>query len=309
MGRNDISSLTEQALKFLDAGDVDGTKRTLRHLLETQESVTDASTRAALHGYTTERDDPIAHNAMRCLVGSAIPLSPQANVTAHDSHADVWASVIDDERASHSDYFRSLDRLRSYLVDHPDALARSRKLLSFAALLGSPTDSTDETHLPFDVARTQTRNSAIRWIDTLKELLATRRAAARANEQVTLRLIWTAQHAGMTQRQISVSLGVPQSTLYRELKRIEGNPGAISLTPSEILDHHLAGEFDRLTLIGLLAAYPYTAGDFPADAPDWGYVPGSWDQLAKMVASGELSKEEFGVVTEAIESRGRLEGD
>ena len=57
-----------------------------------------------------------------------------------------------------------------------------------------------------------------------------------------------------------------------------------------------------LVLIALLAAYPYESGLFASDSPDWGYVPGSFDELTQLAAEGSLSHEELDVVLAAIDT-------
>ena len=137
------------------------------------------------------------------------------------------------------------------------------------------------------------------WIRALLDSLS---AINTTNERTTMRVIYWARMAGMTQREVADSLHRPQTHVFRQLQQIDADPSAIAMTPRELYDHYRAGGIDRRRLLALLAAYPYERGSFPAESRDWGYVAGSYDQLVQLAAEGLLSDDELDVVLAGVEA-------
>lgn len=200
--------------------------------------------------------------------------------------------------AASNSYATSLRILKHELVTNTQQLQSASDLLSrigtlahdFAAKVrpGRKGTSTPET-AGLEVS--------VRW------LIASQRAHLSVGERTMRRLVWIARESGMSQREIAGLAEMPQTQVFRQLRAIDDDPSLLALSPRELVDNYRANRFDRLTLLKLLAAYPYTAGEFPDEEPDWGYLPGSWDQLTQLAMEGAISREELEVVIAGSKAR------
>ncbi|WP_440710671.1 hypothetical protein [Herbiconiux sp. YIM B11900] len=127
----------------------------------------------------------------------------------------------------------------------------------------------------------------------LTELLRTRAAKRSTDERVSRRLLFWARANGMNQREIARAIRKPQTAVFRQLKEIENDPSLLAFRPSEIYENFLAKRIDRETLIDMLAAFPYEPGEYSKDEPDWGYIPGGWDELTQLAIDGSISQDEL----------------
>lgn len=190
-----------------------------------------------------------------------------------------------------------LSTLKRYLVSNPVELHAAHECMVHVGSLAR-----DFTFRGPDSAQ-QGLVVTTNYDQVLRTLLRTQRAAQSVAERSLRRLIWAAREHGLPQREIAGLIERPQTHVFRQLRAIDDDPTLLSLSPRELLDHHRSGKFDRATLLKLLAAFPYEAGEFPTDEPEWGYVPGSWDELSQMTIEGEISRSELDVIVSGARAR------
>ncbi len=292
--------LALRALELLDAGAMEE----LRTLLE------DA---AGIEGDEMDRaGSQLTFAAAACTLGLSVArrtdywnsvLSPEAlQVPLANRKLLSGAGITFDHELSGE----PLSEVRAWLVENVQSLRLAQRCMSYTspyAGLSSPFDLKPVLFSLTDVEdvgyteRPRLPNKVV-----IADLLSTFSAARGTSERAILRVIYWAREAGLTQRQVAESLRRPQTYVFRQLQQIDADPRAIAMTPREIYDHYLAGHVDRAQLLGLLAAYRYEAGSFPDDAPDWGYVPGSYDQLIQLAAEGSITAEELDAVLAGIDA-------
>ncbi|WP_148059934.1 hypothetical protein [Rathayibacter sp. PhB152] len=253
--------------------------------------------RSHVDGSGTSEERHLVLSAAACMVG--VGFEPRAE--ERDARPPwAWFESIQEQNSTYSSEF--LDALRSRFTQSADVLFEVAECLkatpSISGLTALPALMEDGR-----MGGVTARHSAERPVPSgpavklfLSSALMGQAARQRAAERVTVRLIYWASGAGMTQRDISRLVAKPQTAVYRHIQAVRDDPAAFALDPEELYANHVAGNLDRQTLIELLAAYPYQQGLFPEDAPDWGYVPGSWDQLTRLVINGSISEEELDVI-------------
>jgi len=127
----------------------------------------------------------------------------------------------------------------------------------------------------------------------IRALLQARHTEMRLAERAVNRLVWAAHQSGMSQRQIAQLVDESQATVHRTIKRAGVDANGLTVSPREIVDRYETGQISRVTMLALLAEYPYDLGTYPADTPDWGYLSGSWDELAQLALEGAIDDAEF----------------
>jgi hypothetical protein len=200
----------------------------------------------------------------------------------------------------------ALGILHAWIGENADELLSARTCMAAVSVAGAPAPLTraqsplENYLLAADPdSDGNGREHERTWI---LELLSAHSAVRTTNERATKRVVYWARMAGLTQREVAESMHRPQTHVFRQLQEIDADPRALAMTPRELHDHYRADHIDRTELIALLAAYPYESGLFPSDSPDWGYVPGSFDELTQLAAEGSLSHEELDVVLAAIDT-------
>jgi hypothetical protein len=295
-----VSKTTEDlavlALALLDSGSVDE----LRLLLE-------GATRSGPLHNAPSTGLPLV--AAWCSVG----VRPQLNEWRlpgfpHGGTAQKW---LVNSTVLHSTYRMSgapLENVRDWIAENTDSLLAARTCMIYPTIakqwqeLASDEPSVDRSSevMPAETTRTE----HIRW---LHALLVTQSAIRITNERSIRRIIHLAREAGVTQRDVAESLQRPQTYVFRQLQQIDADPQSIAMTPRELHDHYLAGDINRRELLELLAAYRYERGAHPEDAPDWGYVAGSYDELVQLAAEGSLSDDELDVILTGVSAMASLD--
>ena len=104
--------------------------------------------------------------------------------------------------------------------------------------------------------------------------------------------------SGKTQREIADILGTTQPRVGRLLR------GARALgdtqTPEELILRATLNQISREELVEKLCALDYTFTEF-APYPHEGSVPGTWAQVSAAHLLGQLSDEEYEIVSSAVE--------
>jgi hypothetical protein len=200
----------------------------------------------------------------------------------------------------------ALRTLQSWMLANTEQLLSARDCMAAVTMAGAHaaiargTSSIEtEMHLAYDHPDEFPRAQEPEWI---LGLLAAQSAERTTNERAAKRVLYWARLAGLTQREVAESMHKSQTHVFRQLQEIDADPRMLAMTPRELHDHYRAGHVDRTQFLALLAAYPYESGMFPRDAPDWGYVPGSYDELTQLAGEGSISHEELDVVLAGIEA-------
>lgn len=245
------------------------------------------------------RDD-LPMLAASCLVGVSTGFRSHGLLWPLGRDAQVLPSPVRSQRELTGE---ALGDVRTWIVANTDELRLTSQCLAMAT---EPADSaridTSRHKAIGDVPdiHLQPKSDRASHAMWLRELLTTQSAARATSEQAVLRILVWARHAGITQREVAESLHKPQTYVFRKLQQIDADPSSVAMTPRELLDHFRAGHVSRAELLALLASYPYTRGSYPDEAPDWGYVPGSFDQLTQLAAEGSLSDAELDVVLAGV---------
>jgi hypothetical protein len=117
-----------------------------------------------------------------------------------------------------------------------------------------------------------------------------------------------ANHAGLSQRQISGIVGIhSQATVQRILRRLVEDPALLDETPAEIIDRRAAGLTDTEDMMDRLLAWTFSFGGVvrvDGVATD-AYAAGDWDEIEMAFYRGLLSDDEFqALVTCHLKSMG-----
>lgn len=206
-----------------------------------------------------------------------------------------------------------LGEVGKWITSNVDDLRLARRCMVDGAVIASPKsiewrDSPSRLFAVEDDGQDAAYRSQLGVGLWLRSLLANQAAVHSTNERATMRIIYWAREAGLTQRDVADSLQRPQTYVFRQLQTIDADPGIMAMSPRELHDHYRAGHIDRAQLLALLAAYPYEGGSYPEEAPDWGYIPGGYDQLVQLTAEGYLSHEELDVVLTGVEAMASQHG-
>lgn len=132
---------------------------------------------------------------------------------------------------------------------------------------------------------------------TAQERLAAKAARKRVDERELERAIYqAANHAGLSQRQISDIVGIhSQATVQRILRRLTEDPSLLDETPAEIIDRRAAGMIDDRSMMERLLNWKYSFGGvvrIDGVATD-AYTTGDWDDIEMAFYRGLLSDDEF----------------
>lgn len=134
-------------------------------------------------------------------------------------------------------------------------------------------------------------------VTTAQRRLAAKAARQRIDERELERAIYqAANHAGLSQRQISDSVGIhSQATVQRILRRLTEDPSLLDETPAEIIDRRAAGMIDDHEMMDRLLNWKYSFGGvvrIDGVATD-AYTTGDWDDIEMAFYRGLLSDDEF----------------
>jgi predicted XRE-type DNA-binding protein len=135
-----------------------------------------------------------------------------------------------------------------------------------------------------------------------RERLAVNAARQRIDERELERAIHhAANHAGLSQRQISDIVGIrSQPTVQRILRRLTEDPSLLDETPAEIIDRRGAGLIDDHDMMERLLNWTYSFGGVvrvEGVATD-AYTTGDWDDIEMAFYRGLLSDDEFHALAE-----------
>lgn len=134
-------------------------------------------------------------------------------------------------------------------------------------------------------------------------------ARQRIDERDLERAIFdAANHAGLSQRQISGIVGIhSQASVQRILRRVAENPALLDETPAEIIDRRAAGLTNTDYMMDRLLNWKYSFGGVvrvDGVATD-AYATGDWDEIEMAFYRGLLSDDEFqALVTRHLKSMG-----
>jgi hypothetical protein len=151
---------------------------------------------------------------------------------------------------------------------------------------------------------TETINAA-----TAQKRLAVKAARQRIDERELERAIFqAANHAGLSQRQISDIVGIhSQATVQRILRRLTEDPSLLDETPAEIIDRRVAGMIDDHEMMERLLNWKYSFGGvvrIDGVATD-AYTTGDWDDIEMAFYRGLLGDDEFqALATRHLKSMG-----
>lgn len=132
---------------------------------------------------------------------------------------------------------------------------------------------------------------------TAQERLAVKAARQRVDErELELEIYQAANHDGLSQRQISDTVGIhSQATVQRILRRFTEDPSLLERTPAEIIDRRAAGMIDSHDMMDRLLNWTYSFGGvvrIDGVATD-AYTTGDWDDIEMAFYRGLLSDDEF----------------
>ncbi|OIN78874.1 winged helix-turn-helix domain-containing protein [Mycobacterium malmoense] len=132
---------------------------------------------------------------------------------------------------------------------------------------------------------------------TAQERLVAKAARKRVDERELERAIYqAANHAGLSQRQISDIVGIhSQATVQRILRRLTEDPSLLDETPAEIIDRRAAGMIGDRSMMERLLNWKYSFGGvvrIDGVATD-AYTTGDWDDIEMAFYRGLLSDDEF----------------
>ena len=284
------------ALALLDAGALDELRALLVEQLESRIDTWAPGNQLQLVAAECAIGLPVT-GIGRMLHGAPVIDPGMSLLESVDSYAAIASARLTNE---------ALGMLQLWIGENTEQLLSARTCLAAVSLAGAPAALT-RAQSPLEkyllaAAPASDRNGREYERGWILELLSAHSAARTTNERATKRVVYWARMAGLTQREVAESMHRPQTHVFRQLQEIDADPRALAMTPRELHDHYRAGHVDRTQFLALLAAYPYESGTFPADAPDWGYVPGSFDELTQLAAEGSISHEELDVVLAGIEA-------
>ena len=107
------------------------------------------------------------------------------------------------------------------------------------------------------------------------------------------RAIVRVRHAqGLSDEEIAAEVGCSVRAVRRDVSYVRRTAGDPPVTPSLLIDRRTIGEIDTPTLLGALAAWPYTESIY---APEWveGVIPGSWADITQARFDGSLTQTEY----------------
>ncbi|ART73310.1 winged helix-turn-helix domain-containing protein [Mycobacterium dioxanotrophicus] len=130
-----------------------------------------------------------------------------------------------------------------------------------------------------------------------QQRLTARAARQRIDERELERAIYqAANHAGLSQRQISDIVGIhSQATVQRILRRLTEDPALLEERPAEIIDRRAAGLINTKDMMDRLLNWRYSFGGvvrIDGVATD-AYATGDWDEIEMAFYRGLLSDDEF----------------
>lgn len=268
--------LASRVLALLASGDVDAASKALEATVE----------KSRVERVTTFSEG-LRDAAFACTIGYSAP------------DETMMLPLVDTEREAGGGTLRVgqalLAAMKAEFTSNPDVLAPASALLRSFGSSGARW-STILAPLERSLALSVLPTGVSTALSIIPLLLSAHEAARSASERASLRLMFAAREEGMNQREIAKIIRKPQTHVHRQLRAIDDDPSVLALRPSEIYENFLAGHLDRQSMLGLLAAYPYEEGQFPVDAPDWAFVPGSWDELTQLAIEGAISKGELDVI-------------
>lgn len=147
-------------------------------------------------------------------------------------------------------------------------------------------------------------------VGAARERLTARAARQRVDERELEREIYqAANHAGLSQRQISDIVGIhSQATVQRILRRLTEDPALLKERPAEVIDRRAAGLLATKDMMDKLLRWTYSFGGVvhvDGVATD-AYATGDWDEIEMAFYRGLLSDEEFEVLAARhLKSMGR----
>jgi hypothetical protein len=309
--KDNVHALALTVLNMLERGEVDAAKLALREVLddigerphEEQQDRSDAAVRLAnyLPGIMLGAgvlEQPPHSAGVRWPVGTVRQVPQFVN--------PLFSAVV---RTSAASSYSALSSLRIAFQDPENYLKPVQEMIvrcSYRPELRAIEQFNDRMIVECGVVSSWTAESRSRAIEDSEKIIAWLLRAQSARESISdkiwKRLLLLASEAGMTQRQIAHAVKKNQTYVNRQLKLIDEDPRVVRLSPRELYDHYLGGELDRNGLLTALAAYPYEQGSFPKESPEWGYLPGSMDELTSLVLEGALSQEEFELVLAGIDA-------
>jgi transcriptional regulator with XRE-family HTH domain len=130
-----------------------------------------------------------------------------------------------------------------------------------------------------------------------QKTLAARAARQRVDERELERAIYqAANHAGLSQRQISDIVGIhSQATVQRILRRLTEDPALLDERPAEIIDRRAAGLITTEDMMDKLLNWKYSFGGVvrvDGVATD-AYATGDWAEIEMAFYRGLLGDDEF----------------
>ncbi|MEX7470780.1 MULTISPECIES: winged helix-turn-helix domain-containing protein [Mycobacteriaceae] len=134
-------------------------------------------------------------------------------------------------------------------------------------------------------------------IGAARKRLTARAARRRIDERELEREIYqAANHAGLSQRQISDIVGIhSQATVQRILRRLTEDPALLEERPAEVIDRRAAGLLETDDMMNRLLNWKYSFGGVVrvAGVATDAYATGDWDEIEMAFYRGLLSDEEF----------------
>lgn len=134
-------------------------------------------------------------------------------------------------------------------------------------------------------------------IGAARKRLTARAARQRIDERELEREIYqAANHAGLSQRQISDIVGIhSQATVQRILRRLTEDPALLEERPAEVIDRRAAGLLETDDMMNRLLNWKYSFGGVVrvAGVATDAYATGDWDEIEMAFYRGLLSDEEF----------------
>ena len=297
------SGLAREALTLLELGDVEGAKSVLS---------------AAIDGtrQSTEADVSLDLKTFGCMFGpAAMHAQPGQYLSVYSLPTDETILPPSPSHARHAvdslgDLEQQLEEksLQEILSTRLDELVRTRGFLRRCVTLDLWFEEGSESGNYAYQLQAKTTDAEVGKSELrpnphlLTQLLTAQTAQTRTDRKVALRLLHFARKSGMNQRQIAKVMMKPQTAVFRELRAIDENPSLIVLSPREIYDYFLSGQIGRLEMLEMLAAYPYASGSPVEEEPDWGFLPGSWDELSQLAIDGSITQEELEAIVAASDS-------
>lgn len=141
-------------------------------------------------------------------------------------------------------------------------------------------------------------------VDEHVDRLRQRGARDRLAERERYRLVVEAYRHGISQRQISCSLGtLSQATIARMLQNVSANPHLLRQTPVEMIDRCVAGEITSAELMRRVHQLLHIVGGVDSEAdPTGAAVSADWAEIERAFRRGLLTTEQFQTLRSNVES-------